>query len=239
MKIMNKSSVEISFFTKTDIKNREVGERILSTLYTRGKEFAPEFVDFGNGWHPISSFNNDEIMSIWMNSNNLLFGRKSKYQSQIALLLSGSTKRANPITLWVEDGFFSLPDNILEFIAIGKQIYEATHPDFGFIHKTEDKIKMSTFQHPKFGNTVLPINIEKGIPGIYWANFYGPKIIKRIGENRLRSANWSRFEILSDDGFLAFTGSSPVRDSPSRDFQRQLELEIGENYFYNVFNNDL
>jgi hypothetical protein len=239
MKNMKEASVELSFFTWKNVKNWEVGEQILTTLNMHGENIAPEFVDFGKGWQSLSIMGYDALKEIWTNSNNLLFIRESKYRCQLALMLDGLTVRVKPITLWMDEDWFSTLEQIQLFIAISKVLYEIIQPEFGFIHKTDDKIKMATFHHPKLGNTVLPINLNKGIPGIYWANFYGPNIIKSIGKDRLLSASWYRYENLSDGGLFSLTGSSPVSDSPSRYIQRKLERELGEKQFYNVDNNDL
>jgi hypothetical protein len=239
MKSMKETSVGLSFFTWLDIKNWKVGERILSTLARYGGKISPEFVDFGKGWKSLSQIDDDGLKDIWIRSNNLLFFRKKKYQCQLALMLDGLIPRAKPVTLWIDDDWFSIPEQIQIFIAISKGLYEIIQPEYGFIHKTSDRIKRATFHHPKFGNTVLPINLQKGIPGIYWANFFSTQLIELIGKERLLSASWYKQEILPDGGLFAITGSSPIEDYPSLDIQRKLEQELGNRHFYNVNNNDL
>lgn len=75
-------------------------------------------------------------------------------------------------------------------LAIGIELYNILHPTFGWIDFN-------------FGIFTAHEDIESvNLPVLYWANFFGPRFIDKIGKQRIESApNW-KLEKLADDGYL-------------------------------------
>jgi hypothetical protein len=237
--IFSKSLVEMSFFTQTNIRSWEIGQQLLSIVYTYGKNMSPQLVDYGKGWRPVTSTTYQQtLQSVWPEIDNILFCRKENYESQFALLLGDLPSRMKLITLWIEEAYFSYVPNIQDILVIGKYVYDLVHPKYGLIHKGKDKVNMATFQHTKFGKTVLPVNLDKGLPGVYWANFLSPKIVETIGKEKLLSASWSHAIELSDGGFLTLIESSPLSKSINQNRQEELQIFLGLENFYTVLHND-
>lgn len=239
MKPTTKPNVGISFFTGAKLKDWNIGRLILSIIYTYGQDFAPQQVDYGDGWQPISASDYQLLESMWPKLDNILLKRENKYKSQLALLLGEGLAKPKPITLWVDDTYLLDEKHIQNLLDISLHLYELIRPEYGLIHNTEDKINMATFQHSKYGRTVLPTNLDKGLPGIYWANFFGLKIVNAIGKEKLLSPPWFKVIELSDGGILTLLESSPLSKAINRNRMEELQKVLGLENFYSVLNNDL
>jgi hypothetical protein len=239
MKSTDKPSILFSFFTYIKLKDWKIGEQILSIINILGKNIAPQQVDIGEGWQPISPLNYHFLEPIWPNLNNILFRGGSEYKSQLGLLLGEELSRPKPITLWIDESYFSNEKHIQMVLDMSIQLYDLVRPEYGSIHSAQEGSNMATFEHPKYGKTILPINLVKGIPGIFWANFFGPKRVDAIGKEKLLSAPWFTTIDLSDGGYLTLLESSPLNKSINRTRMEELQVFLGLENFYSVLNNDL
>jgi hypothetical protein len=228
------SLIGLSLYTKKDLRNSEFCRYLLNIFFNYGREFAPEQVDYGMKWKKIREDNLPLIIDNCEKVNNLLFRREQKYQSETALLIGDGPSIPNGMTNWIDESYFMEEGHIERYINISKLFYELFQADYGLIHQTLDKIKMATIQDPKFGRTVLPINLNKGLPGIYWANFFGPKYVNLIGRNKLLSAPCFKVTELQDGGILIIISPSPLYPDEEENRKKQLAFRIflGEPFFY-------
>lgn len=83
------------------------------------------------------------------------------------------------------------------YLDIGKQLYEVLRPTFGWIdfdyglHTTHEDIEA----------------LE--LPALYWANFFGPPYVAKIGREKIMTAPAWSVEELSDGGLLYVLASCP------------------------------
>ncbi len=83
------------------------------------------------------------------------------------------------------------------FLDIGKGLYEVLRPSFGWIDFD-------------YGLRTTHEDIEAlELPTLYWANFFGPAYVKKIGRERILSAPAWRIEELPDGGLLYVLASCP------------------------------
>ncbi|MFO3796005.1 MAG: hypothetical protein ACK8QZ_01805 [Anaerolineales bacterium] len=83
------------------------------------------------------------------------------------------------------------------FLDIGKSLYEVLRPTFGWIDF--DYGLRTTHEH-----------IEAlELPVLYWANFFGPAYVDKIGRDKILTAPAWAIEELSDDGILYVLASCP------------------------------
>jgi len=83
------------------------------------------------------------------------------------------------------------------FLDIGKRLYEILRPTFGW----------SDFD---YGLRTTHEDIEAlQLPVIYWANFFGPAYVDKIGRDKILSAPVWRIEELPDGGLLYVLASCP------------------------------
>jgi hypothetical protein len=92
---------------------------------------------------------------------------------------------------------------------------------------------MSTVMHPRYGKTIIPTDLRKGLPGIYWGNFFGPTITRDIGKDKLLRLPCEKVLALPDNGILLILYPSPNNPSKQmhRDIQRIVRSTIGESLF--------
>ena len=237
MTIKEKQTVGLTFYTRFDIRNQTLGRNFLSLIFEIGKDYSPSKIDFGKQWRSVEENNMGPILALWENSDNMLFRREYQYESELAILLGKTTDGYSIMTYWVDETYFDEEMHIQNFISLAIQLYNLIHPDYGWIHQTQDEISMATIQHPIYGPTIIPVNLAKGFPNIYWGNIFGPENVDSIGRDRLLSAPCYEILELSDGGILIRTSASPLY--PNRDRKQQIVLRkyLGESFFYPTINN--
>jgi hypothetical protein len=140
----------------------------------------------------------------------------------------------NTATLWVEEEYFKSQARTEDFLQLSITIYGLLHPAYGRIHLSRDAIEMATVQDPRYGRTIVPVDLKKGLPGIYWANFFGPEYVELIKRRKLLCAPCEDIRELSDGGVLVLTASSPLDPSSEVNRRRQQAVQdfLGEDIFY-------
>jgi len=226
--IVTDDNIEMSFFTRANMRDWAMAKKILSLFFLD----APEIVDYGQGLRPISLEEHDFLSSVWAKIDNITFYRTNNYRSQIAILLGNLKSGHKLISLWVEKEYFKIKLNTGRFIRLGNQIYDVLRPDYGLIHESKSILEQATIQHPQYGKTILPFNLEKGIPGIYWANYFGKEYVDSIGSDKLKSSPNAQIVELSNHGVLMLVGDSPINlNSEYYQNATRIRLHLG-NIFY-------
>jgi hypothetical protein len=77
------------------------------------------------------------------------------------------------------------------FLNVGTQMYNVLQPEFGWMERC-----------PSRGYTKLQDVGSLKIPHIYWANFFGPSYVKKVGEEFLMDAPGWKKDSLDDGGIL-------------------------------------
>jgi hypothetical protein len=231
---MEKQSVELSFYTRSSLKNWAKGRELLMTLYEKGSMYALESIDINGTWKKIDKDTLGTLEKRWNKFNNVLFKREREYEAELAILLGGTLSGLSIVSLWVEESFFKTETRINSFLDLSLTLYDLILPEYGFIHLVRDKIDMATINDPILGKTILPINLEKGLPGIFWANFFGTKYVKLIGRKKLIAAPSYKKQEITNEGLLVITAPSPVDTTNEIYRKRQEELQdyIGLEFFY-------
>jgi len=232
--ITEKSDVSLSFFTHLNLRQRRIARQLLEEIYRHGQEFAPELFDAEGQMIPVDPDNLERLIEQWVCYDNTVMRRETRYESEIAVTMPRSASRFNFIKLWVEEAYFKSQANTEDFLQLSVAIYDLLCPAYGRIHQSHDMIEMATVQDPRYGRTIVPVDIRKGLPGIYWANFFGPEYVDLIGGERLFSAPGEYVQVLSDGGALVLTTSSPLDPSleANRARQKSVRDHFGEGFFY-------
>jgi hypothetical protein len=227
-------SIEISLFTHNSLRDKAIGIKIFSILNNSAQDYAPEKVDNGKRWKKLNPKQVSSFLKNWGQENNIVLKREKTYKSEMAILLGDAPSIRKGISCWVEEAFFSNEVNIHQFLDTAQLFYDLLHPYYGSIHSAEHKIEMATIQDPRYGKTVLPITLEKGLPGIYWANYFGPDYVERLGRDKLLSAPSYKIKQLSDGGLLLLTAPSPLVHANPEIYSRCQELMdyIGREFFW-------
>ncbi|WP_448600889.1 hypothetical protein [Thermoflexus hugenholtzii] len=84
------------------------------------------------------------------------------------------------------------------YLDIGKGLYTILQPTFGWI---EWDLEWLPTRHEDIENLRLP--------ALYWANFFGPPYVQKLGREKILKAPAWRIEELPDGGLLYILASSP------------------------------
>lgn len=232
---VQKKDISLSFFTEKDLKHPDLAKNLLKILYVQGYKFAPEKYDAGKRWEPIHSDNRNSLVEKWSHSNNILMRGDKEYKSEVAIHMGfAASADYNNIIIWVEESYFTSSNHINNFLEMSIAIYELLSPTYGQIHQTLDTIKMATVTDPKYGETIVPTNLRKGLPGVYWANFFGHHLVEKISKVALSRIPCERIGELDDGGILLVLTQSPLKPSNTtfRSRQKSAKDIIGNELFY-------
>jgi hypothetical protein len=225
-----KEHIGAGFFTLKHLQGQEIATKLLQTLYEKFPEFAPEYFD-DNGKHiHINYVEKDNIIKTWTKSENVLLLRHNPYPSEIALSMKYISAGFNTLNLWVAEEYFSQPSSTTRFLTLCLAIYDLIEPVYGAIHSVSDSLSMSTVNDIRYGKTIVPVNLKKGLPGIYWANFFGPKYVEFMTRQKINSVRSYQNLELSDGGYLMITAESPLQVDP--DELEKIKTELGQQFFY-------
>jgi hypothetical protein len=234
----DKRDIGLAFFTRYDIRQKEVGKALLELLNTISPQIAPEKMDMGYKRRIFMKKSILQILNKWGRSLTMGLIRERNFESELVITFVEGSNYRN-INLWVEKDFFNNPMNVNSFLALSIGIYKIIHPEYGKIHLISDSIKMATFDHPVYGETIYAVDLKKGLPGIYWGNFIGPNFVEKLGRDKLLSIPCYR-RIEFDDGGLFFALSPNYEvTAEMRKQQQEIRDLLGEGSFHPIAVSDI
>lgn len=233
MQISENETIGLHFFTRRSINNRAIGRTFFDILRQQFPYLLPTEVDMGKGWRKLDFSDLDSVFICFETQKTLLFRNINDLQTEIALSLVDINSGFKTITFWVEESFFEQQQNVDLYLDTCIEIYSLFQPDYGFVHQTSDKLKMATISEDGF-ETVLPIKLNKGLPGIYWCNLFGPNYVELLGEKLLLSTPCCEVKKLTNGGIMIITSSSPLMPNveENRDIQGKIKLHLGKGNFW-------
>jgi hypothetical protein len=230
---IDKESVELIYFNARSLtkKNSCIIWNIISDQIP---DLLPNQIDYGLGWRMIDYSNIDSILDFFDTKDNLLFQRENGFQTKLAISQLGKGLGLKTMNFWVDEAFFTKKQQVNIFLDACIAMYDLLHPEFGLIHQTSDILEMATITGPKY-KTITAINLNKGLPGVYWANFFGPKYVEKLDEHKLLLAPCHKTIKLSDGGILILISPSPLNPEKKENRIKQLDIKqhLGKQYFYN------
>jgi hypothetical protein len=227
-------NIDLGFFTYLDLRTEQLARSLLRLIYDQGKEFAPQVFEKRGRMFAAGTSDLDALAESWSKSDSFVMRREDRYESELAVTTLSLASRFNLFKLWVEEEYFESESRVDCFLSLSVAIYGLLRPAYGKIHQTRDAIESATVQDPRYGNTVVPIDLRKGLPGIYWANFFGPEYVELFGRRKLLAAACERVVDLPDGGLLLVTVPSPLDpwQAGSRTRQRVIRKYLGEDFFH-------
>jgi len=124
-------------------------------------------------------------------------------------------KRFNQIMSGFDERYFAKEYNVVRILSCAKRLYVWGNMTYGYICHEQDWGEKNYFGIPTrvaSGKTVSTggLDLREGLPGIYWANFFGPLYVEFFGREKFLSAPAYFKEELPDGGFLLLTAPSPL-----------------------------
>lgn len=185
-------------------------------------------------------------------SQNVLLERYDPYY-MFYTVDTGTLMSAGPVNfehLTAEKKYFEETGGSEAFLSFSKKMFALFGAYYGRIYHWQDKrqqnkiLKYFPPGHPSAGEiyseTGFGGDTRKGIPGVYWANFFGRIYVDTIGRGKFLTAPCYRREELPDGGFLLITSESPLDwDKPDvQELRKAMRDHLGYEYFCDIKNPD-
>ena len=171
----------------------------------------------------------------------VLFKRKKPYLNWLNLTISRG-RRFNEILSAFDARYFKTADNLERLISFATQLYKWGRIDHGYIcHQKDWEIK-NGFEQPVMikGRPVMTggVWLREALPGIYWANFFGPAYVELLGKESFASLSAYKKEELPDGGYIVITARSPFDyDQPeTQKAEKEIVNHLGDDIFFDRLN---
>jgi hypothetical protein len=223
--------VSLAFFTRrNNPREEEFARRFLTLFLSAASRFAPEYISVGSRWQRIGTEDIEKIVKSWPAQANISLERRTAYASAVTLSMGRAASGYSLVSFWLSGDFFAVPSNVSSYLSFSTMLYNLLNPTYGYIHPVQDAINMSKVHDAKYGEIIIPINLTKGLPAIYWGNFFGPDYVNLIGKTRLLQTTAYQVVEMSDTGLFLRTTASPL--NVDHESQTQIKGQIGQEYFY-------
>jgi hypothetical protein len=167
------------------------------------------------------------------------FKRKDPWDLHLYVFCVYSEDTPVKSNLWIKlDGrFFEARERCSAFIECCTGIYQWGSVDHAYVALQDEYEEKNSFGE---GSGVGGPNLGIALPGIYWANFFGPIYTRWLGEERFRTLEAHRKEQLPNGGWLIIARPNPlIYDEPStRAHERQIMAHLGRDAFFEMENSD-
>jgi hypothetical protein len=228
----NYPRVIVTFWVVKPFDTREVARAFLEILECHG--YAPDRIDVGwerNRFVPLQK-HMDEYYCNWLEVQPREIGksvslRRTRYPRGSIRCSIDATGRFpfDFLNVDLEASYFRERAHQQRFLQLACDLYDLVNPAYGML-------EYSVTRHSKTGI----IDLECGLPGIFWGNFLGPEYSAMFGWERLEALGEElpvTIERLSDDGVLILLGGNVLDSGSSEMLARAETVErfLGEEYF--------
>ncbi len=148
-------------------------------------------------------------------------------------------KTLNSIIANINAKYFQYIDNLEKLLRSVNELYVWGSIDHGYICHEREKEKNKYYSRKTYGIiSRLPIyggnRLQEGLPGIYWANYFGPLYVRFFGREKFLSVPAYYKEELSDGGFLLLTSESPFdyQKKKTHEFEKRIIDHLGREAFF-------
>ncbi len=233
--------VVLHFWTFQDCSGKEVAQRFLDTMYRFG--LVPDkFGDEDPPRHNFKPSSTGSFLKLWRRRpgqlNMLKLGRMG-FQA----LLSLSRPMPGLITFAIHDEYFQGTENTAKFLEFSDELYEMFKPVSGEIsHKKEWDSKTVVIEPIKVGDKTvnaeahIAVRPTKGLPGIFWVNYFGPTFVDFYTRAKLEAAPCYNKKRFADGGYRVLTGPSPLdyAKPETKKMEQDLIEHLGPDTFFDV-----
>ena len=157
--------------------------------------------------HDFSALSTDTLSRIAINERSLVAQRDQRPAQVIFCTNRSGVKKPNVFSHSIEDvkRGSAEAETFCDYVF---GLFGIFNPVYGRLcHQKEYQGK--NLIPSAVGSNAVGINLRKHLPGIYWANFFGPRYIEFFGEDRLMSAPAHEVRWLGDAGILLLVSESP------------------------------
>jgi hypothetical protein len=177
----------------------------------------------------LDKLSNERIQRMWEQTRGGVFERESPWHLQLSVYYGPDRRVVDDMMLWIDAKFFDEESRAVEFLNLSKQLYEWRGIVYGYIaHK--DEYQEKTKHRPSISGHML----KAALPGIFWANFFGPLYVSWLGEEKFETVEAYHKERLPDGGWLLVTRPNILEyhGHSSRAHERKIIKHLGSYAFF-------
>jgi hypothetical protein len=175
----------------------------------------------------------ERFLETWKKKRYCIFKSKKPWKITVPVMMYPTG--VSYISVHMEDRFFKTnsESKTNAFLGLAKRLYEWGDIDYGYIANEDefkDKNVYSVGPHTIRGGGRL----DQALPGIYWANFFGPRYVEWFGKEKFETSPAFYKEELEDRGWMILTRLKPIdmRGDSARQLERAIIAHLGENAFF-------
>lgn len=149
----------------------------------------------------IETLTESQIEEYWKEGDGGTFRRKKPWNMVISISTyeSSMTLIVSHFRMYLKARFFTEEHRVKRFLDLCQELYTWGQIDHGCIYLDEEYQRKNRFGE---GRGVGGPNLKYALPGIYWANFFGPSYVEWFGEGKFSSLETHYKERLPDGGWL-------------------------------------
>jgi hypothetical protein len=158
-----------------------------------------------------------QLLEIWTSDTGWLhLKRRKPYLAwMIVRMWPQESRRLNEIMSGFDQRYLKKAEGVTKLLSCAKRLYQWGTVAHSYICHEEDWNFKNYFGAPTLvagGRTSSTggLWLESGLPGIYWANFFGPLYVAFFGREKFQSVPAYYKEELPDGGVLLLTAPSPL-----------------------------
>lgn len=211
------SYVKINMKSTSDWKNVNKAKDFVAILVSEDNFFLPEKFDRQEPERFIFDPSNlSKFTEFWTSDIRIFMLKQNKpYLSWMMIdICYKESRQFNEISLYLDERYLQKEDSVGNLLSWSKKIYNWGDLSHGYICCEKDwenknrfgKIVEDFKSRPVAGGGT---HLAEGLPGMYWANFFGPVYVEHFGRKKFVNVPAYHKEELSDGGFLILTSQSP------------------------------
>ena len=223
---------EMMLKSTSDWSNAAKARQFVNILVSEGGFLVPKKFDRREPERFI--FDTDDLtkfMEIWTpHVGGPITSRKKPYPTWMMIDMHyRESKMFNRLSSGFDERYFDEEENIDKLLSCAKHLYDWGGVTHGYLCHAKDWNSKN-----RYGRIVEDAKgrlsagggnrLDEGLPGIYWANFFGPTYIDFFGVDKFLTVPAHYKEKLADGGYLLLTSESPFDYDQTK--VRKLEEKI-------------
>lgn len=209
MRSRKPNEVYMNFYSVKDIGTEKKAREFFQLLIDQGKDFVPEKI---SKTEPLrGKFDLNDINAaahMWLDcgknpdihSSTIMMSNKASFKVSIMVNWHRCSNASfNFVTVWLSPKCLLKNYGIEALLSFGEKLFDFTGALYGFISRVD--VEISQF----VAGTLIT-----RLPGIFWANFFGPLYIDFFGKDKVENAPCYQKRTLSHGGMLLLTSETPT-----------------------------
>jgi len=166
----------------------------------------------------------DDFVRKWRDeqTGRAIWAFERKYPDGLAVIIGDNMSGYRTVHVFVHRDYLAVDDRNKEFFQLLKELYRLLRPMYGNILVRE--MFRQVGPHPR--QRPSGMDLQWGLPDVFWANFLGPEYVEMFGSEKVFSLPCYEAERLHDGGAVFLVSSSPFDclTDPQGFDQRRLDI---------------